>query len=55
MMAHNHPSGDPTPSRADLRMTRALEKAFDTVEVVLLDHVIFGEGEPYSLRVNGDI
>ena len=54
MMAHNHPSGDPTPSDADLRVTQALERSLDTVEVVLLDHVIYGEGEPYSLRANGD-
>ena len=55
MMAHNHPSGDPTPSDADLRATNALQRSLDTVEIVLLDHVIFGEGEPYSLRANGDI
>jgi len=55
MMAHNHPSGDPTPSLTDLRVTQALERSLDTVEIVLLDHVIFGEGEPYSLRANGDI
>ena len=55
MMAHNHPNGDNTPSHADLRVTHSLEKALDTVEIVLLDHVIFGDGEPYSLRANGDI
>jgi len=55
MMAHNHPSGDTTPSEADLRVTQALESSLDIVEVVLLDHVIYGEGKPYSLRANGDI
>jgi len=55
MMAHNHPSGDPTPSLKDLRVTQALERSLDTVEIILLDHVIIGEGEPYSLRANGDI
>lgn len=55
MIAHNHPSGDNTPSRADLGVTLTLEKALETVEIILLDHVIFGEGEPYSLRANGDI
>jgi len=55
MIAHNHPNGDPTPSRMDLRVTGALEKALDTVEIILLDHVIYGEVEPYSLRANGDI
>ena len=55
ILAHNHPSGETAPSDADLRMTLALERSLDTVEIILLDHVIFGEGEPYSLRANGDI
>jgi len=54
MIAHNHPSGDPSPSEEDIRLTRKLEEILDLVEVALLDHMIFGEGEPYSLRKNGD-
>ncbi len=54
LMAHNHPSGDPSPSAEDIRLTRKLEEILDLVDVVLLDHMIFGEGEPYSLRENGD-
>lgn len=40
--AHNHPSGDPAPSQADIRVTRQLVKAADTVQIDLHDHVILG-------------
>ena len=42
LIAHNHPSGDPSPSPEDLKMTFHLEKALDTIDIVLLDHLIFG-------------
>jgi DNA repair protein RadC len=40
--SHNHPSGDPAPSTADIQMTRLLREAAKTVEITLLDHVIIG-------------
>lgn len=40
--AHNHPSGDPSPSAADLQITRQLRDAAKAVEICLLDHVIVG-------------
>lgn len=40
---HNHPSGDPAPSAADIRVTRTLREAARTVDIALLDHVIVGE------------
>ena len=40
---HNHPSGDPAPSAADVRVTRSLREAAQTVDIALLDHVIVGE------------
>lgn len=40
--AHNHPSGDPAPSRADIQITRQLREAAKTVDIELLDHVIVG-------------
>lgn len=43
--AHNHPSGDPQPSSADLRATRQLREASDAVQIPLLDHVIVGRAE----------
>lgn len=39
-LAHNHPSGDPTPSLADLAVTRRLRSAADAVGLRLLDHVV---------------
>jgi DNA repair protein RadC len=41
--AHNHPSGDPAPSAADLLITRQLREAAKTVDIDLLDHVVVGE------------
>ncbi|CAM2910172.1 RadC family protein [Rariglobus hedericola] len=41
--AHNHPSGDPTPSSADIKMTRQLRDAGQTVDITLLDHVVLGQ------------
>jgi DNA repair protein RadC len=40
--AHNHPSGDPSPSGADIQITHLLREAAKTVEITLLDHVILG-------------
>ena len=44
-VAHNHPSGDPTPSSADIQVTRQLRDAARTVEIELVDHVILGRAE----------
>lgn len=43
IVAHNHPSGDPAPSQADIKTTRQLRGAAETMQVELLDHVIIGE------------
>jgi DNA repair protein RadC len=50
---HNHPSGDPTPSRRDIDMTRRLEAACRLVELVLHDHVIIAASGWCSLRKAG--
>ena len=42
---HNHPSGDPAPSRADIQVTRQLREASKVLDIDLLDHVILGEKE----------
>lgn len=42
IVAHNHPSGDPTPSEADHRLTRRLAEAAQLLQIGLLDHVIIG-------------
>jgi DNA repair protein RadC len=49
ILLHNHPSGDPTPSADDLRMTAALEQACRVVGVPLLDHVVVARGGASSL------
>ncbi len=51
IVAHNHPSGDPAPSRADIQVTRQLREAAKTVGIDLLDHVIIGNKgkDPMSL------
>lgn len=41
--AHNHPSGDPAPSSADIRVTRQLREAAGAVDIDLLDHIIVGQ------------
>jgi DNA repair protein RadC len=43
IVAHNHPSGDPQPSSADIRVTRNLREAAKIIEIELLDHVIVGD------------
>jgi DNA repair protein RadC len=56
ILAHNHPSGDPSPSAQDIKITRKLIEAGRTMEIAVLDHVIIGRklSEPsgeWSLRV----
>lgn len=46
VLAHNHPSGDPTPSEADIKVTRDLIRAGQLLKVELLDHVILGAAAP---------
>jgi DNA repair protein RadC len=53
ILVHNHPSGDPTPSRADLEMTREVKEAAAVLSVVLHDHVIIGNGRWVSFRREG--
>lgn len=54
VVVHNHPSGDPTPSGADIQLTRRLVKAGDVLGIEVLDHVVIGDGgEHASLRELG--
>src|SRR5690606_15434877 len=43
-IAHNHPSGDPTPSADDIELTRAVIDAGDLLAIEVLDHIVFGHG-----------
>lgn len=53
IMAHNHPSGDPEPSRHDLTATRAVADAAKLFDLVLHDHIVLGRGGYRSLREEG--
>jgi DNA repair protein RadC len=51
--AHNHPSGDPTPSPEDIALTRRLREAGELVGIDVLDHLIIGDGKYVSLKERG--
>ena len=53
IMVHNHPSGDTTPSKADIDMTRAVQKALSAVGIALHDHVVLGRGRHSSFKSLG--
>lgn len=61
-IAHNHPSGDPSPSSADLRITSAIRNAADAVGLTFTDHIVIGEADAdplgvghYSFRSAGNL
>jgi DNA repair protein RadC len=53
VLVHNHPSGDPTPSRDDLAMTSEIQQAAKILSIVVHDHVIIGNGKVFSFRRDG--
>jgi DNA repair protein RadC len=53
VMVHNHPSGDPTPSRADIDMTRKVKDAAAAVGITLHDHLVVSRGGHVSFRTQG--
>ncbi len=53
ILVHNHPSGDPTHSRADVEMTAEVKAAAGLLGIVLHDHLIVGNGRHVSLRREG--
>ena len=55
VLAHNHPSGDPTPSAADITMTKRIVQAGELLGIKLEDHIIIGDGRYISLREMGII
>ena len=50
ILVHNHPSGDPEPSRADITMTKEIQKGCKFMGLTLHDHIIVGAGTELSLR-----
>ncbi len=53
ILVHNHPSGDPSPSREDVGMTELVRRALGVVDVMLQDHLIVGSGRHFSFREAG--
>jgi len=53
ILVHNHPSGDPTPSRADIEMTAEVKQAAAALGITLHDHLIIGRDRPLSFRREG--
>ena len=53
ILAHNHPSGDPVPSREDIEITRRLVEAGNVLGIQILDHIIVGNGRYRSLKDAG--
>ena len=55
VITHNHPSGDPTPSREDLKSTERVKNAGKIIGIRLLDHIIIGDNTYCSLNESGQI
>jgi DNA repair protein RadC len=53
VVVHNHPSGDPTPSEEDVRVTRQLREAAQLMDIELVDHVIISRGRFVSMKEKG--
>ncbi|PKM95922.1 MAG: hypothetical protein CVU84_03725 [Firmicutes bacterium HGW-Firmicutes-1] len=53
IILHNHPSGDPTPSKEDISITKRITEASEIIGIKLLDHIIIGDGKYISLREKG--
>jgi DNA repair protein RadC len=53
IMVHNHPSGDPTPSKADIAMTREVAKAAETLGLTVHDHIVIGRAGHASFKGMG--
>ncbi len=52
-MVHNHPSGDPSPSREDIMVTEKLVEGGKLLGIDILDHIIIGDGRYVSLKDEG--
>jgi DNA repair protein RadC len=53
ILVHNHPSGDPTPSRTDIAMTREIQAAAKALKIELHDHLVIGNGAHVSFKAEG--
>ena len=55
IFVHNHPSGDPTPSKEDVSLTKRLKAAGELMGIRVLDHIVIGEGRYYSFADGGEL
>jgi DNA repair protein RadC len=55
ILAHNHPSGQKSPSHADIEITKKVKKTLEILDVSFLDHVILTSDSHYSMADNGDM
>jgi DNA repair protein RadC len=55
ILLHNHPTGDPEPSQADIQITKKLRECGDLLGIPVLDHIIIGDGQYISLLEGGYI
>lgn len=55
ILMHNHPSGNPTPSVEDINVTKRLISVGEIIGINVLDHIIIGDGQYYSLKEEGDV
>lgn len=55
ILGHNHPSGDPTPSREDVAVTKRIKEAGDILGIELCDHIIIGDETYCSLKQKGQM
>ena len=53
ILAHNHPSGDPSPSATDKRITRRLALVGEAMDIAILDHIVMAGGQCQSMRAMG--
>jgi len=53
ILAHNHPSGSPSPSNEDIRLTEKIKAAGSFIDIKVLDHIIIGDGSYYSFADEG--
>ncbi len=53
ILVHNHPSGDPTPSAADIQMTEQIHRACEVLSITLHDHLVIGASQHFSFRAEG--
>ncbi len=55
ILFHNHPSGDPTPSKEDEEITNIMKESGEIIGIGLLDHIIIGKNQYYSFKEQGQI